>query len=168
MALEKWDWERGLGIACSLVRGSRWEENYQISLEEDRTTRDYLFGRLFAIAENIETHARYIARESQNTNVARLMQRFADHPCSTWRRMGLALTPCKLLLRAHRPAVLVPRKRLLDSVREMFREKDFLNDSRLSGEFLLGYHCQRAALWDKTRTPAEPEEAKADPAEGGE
>jgi len=35
---------------------------------------------------------------------------------------------------------------LLDEVVSKFEGNDFLNDRKLSGEFLLGYHCQRQAL----------------------
>ena len=47
-----WDWEKCLGIACGLYRGYRRKENYKMSLEEDRTSRDYLYGRLLAIGEH--------------------------------------------------------------------------------------------------------------------
>jgi hypothetical protein len=33
-----------------------------------------------------------------------------------------------------------------------FNTEDFISDKRLSGEFLLGYHCQRANLWEKKIT----------------
>ena len=147
--MEKWEWEKCLGIACALVRGSRREENYQMSLEESRTTRDYLFGRLLAIAENIEQRALHLANEKRDTNAAKLMQRFADHPCSTWRSIYLALNSYRNRLRANRPAVLLKRDKLLDTVVGMFSGEDFISDGKLSGEFLLGYHCQRAALWQK-------------------
>jgi len=147
--LERWDWEKYLGIACALVRGSSKEEKYQMALEEDRTTRDYLFGRLLAIAENIEERALHLAKEKRDTNAARLTQRFAGHPCSTWRNIELALTPYKTRLRSNRPAVLLERDKLLDDVIGMFRDGDFTSDSKLSGEFLLGYHCQRQKLWAK-------------------
>jgi len=147
---EKWEWEKCLGIACALVRGSRKrEEDYRMSLEEDRTTRDYLFGRLLAIAENIEQWALYLADEKRDTNAGRLMQRFADHPCSTWRSLELSLIPYKTRLRTNRPSILAKREKLLDAVVGMFGGEDFVRDSKLSGEFLLGYHCQRAALWQK-------------------
>ena len=61
----------------------------------------------------------------------------------------LSLVPYKTRLRSNRPAVLVEREKLLDAVQCMFRPDDFMNDNRLAGEFLLGYHCQRAALWAK-------------------
>jgi CRISPR-associated protein Csd1 len=145
--MEKWEWEKCMGIACALVRGSRREEQYEMSLEERRTTRDYLFGRLLAIADYTEQQALYLADEKRDSNAAKLMQRFASHPFSAWRNIELALAPYKSRLRANRPGQLVKLEKLLDSVVGMFQDNDFINDSKLSGEFLLGYHCQRAALW---------------------
>jgi len=149
--MKTWDWEKCLGIACALVRGNSKEESYQMSLEENRTTRDYLFGRLLAIADNIEQRALHVAKEQRDTSANKLMQRFAEHPCSTWKTIELALTPYMARLRANRPAVLLDRVKLLDSVVGMFSGEDFISDRKLSGEFLLGYHCQRAALWMKKK-----------------
>jgi len=147
MGLERWDWEKSLGIACGLFRGYHRKENYQMSLEEDRNTRDYLFGRLLAIADYTEEKALYLAGERRDTNAARLMQRFADRPCSTWRTIELALGPYKARLHAKRPGVLVAIAKHLDEVACKFRTSEFTDDGKLSGEFLLGYHCQHAALW---------------------
>lgn len=148
--LENWEWEKCLGIACALTRGSS-KENYRMSLEKDRTTRDYLYGRLLAIAEDIEARALYVAQETRDTTAAKLMQRFASHPFSTWRNIEIALGPYRTRLRANRPPILLEREKLLDTVQCMFRPEDFTNDAKLSGEFLLGYHCQRAALWSKAK-----------------
>jgi CRISPR-associated protein Csd1 len=129
-----------------------------MSLEEDRNTRDYLFGRLLAIAEHIEERALHLAKEGRETNAARLMQRFADRPASTWRTIELALTPYKARLRANRPGVLLTLEKQLDGVMCQFQASGFTDDEKLSGEFLLGYHCQRAALWadaSKDRTTEE-------------
>ena len=135
-----------------------------MSLEEDRTTRDYLFGRLLAIAEDIESRALYSANEKRETNAAKMMQRFADHPCSTWRNLEPALAPYKTRLRANRPALLISREKLLDTVMGLFRGEDFVMDSKLGGEFLLGYHCQRAALWSKNRPPQDDAAAQGEQA----
>ena len=141
-----WEWERSLGIACALVRSSRREENYSMSLEEDRNSRDYLFGRLLAIAEKIENYALYLAKEGRDTTAERLMQRFSDHPASTWRTIELALRPYMQRLQSSRPAALYIWKRLLDDVVNRFQGDDFTRAGRLDAEFLLGYHCQRAAF----------------------
>ena len=63
VGLDRWDWERGLGIACALFKGYHTERGYQMALEQDRTSRDYLYGRLLAIAENIEGRALFVAGE---------------------------------------------------------------------------------------------------------
>jgi CRISPR-associated protein Csd1 len=163
---DQWEWEKCLGVACALFRGSRKEEHYKMALEEDRTSRDYLFGRLLAIADNVESLALYVAKESRDTNAAKLMQRFADHPCSTWRNIELSLSPYKTRLRASRPGALFTREKLLDAVICMFKPGDFTSDGKLTGEFLLGYHCQRAALQPKGATEqiskGEVEEAQGD------
>lgn len=153
--LKSWEWEKCLGITCSLYRGWRKEENYQMSLEENRTSRDYLFGRLLAVADHLEQRALYVAGENRDTNAARLMQRFADHPCSTWRSIELALSPYEARLHAKRPPLLVRLKGLLDEVMGKFQTNEFTNDGKLSGEFLLGFHCQRSALWHKPETTGE-------------
>jgi CRISPR-associated protein Csd1 len=149
---ENWEWERCLGIACALVRGSRRERDYKMSLEEDRNSRDYLFGRLLAIAEQIESYVLYLAKEGRETTAERLMQRFSDHPAATWRTIELALRPYMQRLQSSRPKLLYGWKRLLDDVISRFQGDDFARAGQLDAEFLLGYHCQRAALrWDNSK-----------------
>ena len=144
--LDHWEWEKTLGIACALFKGAFKNKEYQMTLETDRNSRDYLYGRLLAIAEHIESRALYVAGEKRDTTAAKLMQRFADRPASTWRTIELALTPSKSRLRAKRPGSLYDMEKLHDEVVSSFQGEDFLDDSKLSGEFLLGYHCQRQIL----------------------
>ncbi len=146
VGLDHWEWEKNLGIACALFKGFFNKREYQMTLETDRTSRDYLYGRLLAIAEHIEGRALYVGGETRDTTATKLMQRFADRPASTWRTIELALTPSKSRLRAKRPGFLYEMEKLHDEVVSSFVEEDFLDDRKLSGEFLLGYHCQRQAL----------------------
>lgn len=147
VGMEEWEWERCLGIACALFKGFFNERGYLMALEQERTSRDYLFGRLLAVAEDIESYALYAAGEkARDTSAARLMQRFADRPASTWRTIELSLQPYISRLRATRPGPLHKKEGLFDEIVALFEPQDFLADSPLSGEFLLGYHCQRQAL----------------------
>lgn len=150
MGLKHWEWEKCLGIACALFRGysKSHGKEYQMALEEDRITRDYLYGRLLALADNIEGYSLKQAGENRDTTAARLMQRFADRPFSTWRNIELGLTPYKSRLRASENGAgfLWKREKLLDEIQCRFQSDDFTSDRALSGEFLLGYHCQRASL----------------------
>jgi CRISPR-associated protein Csd1 len=146
VSLEHWEWEKNLGIACALFKGFLNKREYQMTLETDRRSRDYLYGRLLAIAEHIEGRALYVGGETRDTTAAKLMQRFADRPASTWRTIELALTPSKSRLRAKRSGFLHEMEKLHDEVISSFSGEDFLDDRKLSGEFLLGYHCQRQIL----------------------
>jgi len=146
VGLEYWEWEKNMGIACALFKGFFKEMDYHMALEINRTSRDYLYGRLLAIAEHMEGRALYVGGETRDTTAAKLMQRFADRPASTWRTIELALTPSKSRLRAKRPGFLREMEKLHDDVVSSFVGEDFLDDRKLSGEFLLGYHCQRRQL----------------------
>ena len=148
------EFEYCLGVTCAIVRGRRREERYLMSLDETRTTRDYLYGRLLAIADSIEGLALWVSGESRDTNAAQLMRRFADSPFTTWRILELTLRPYITRLRSSRAPALTIREHLLDDVMGLFRVdvqgvSEFTDNSKLSGEFLLGFHNQRAALMPK-------------------
>lgn len=153
---EDWEWEKVLGIACALYSKYEEERRYSMGLERNRKTRDYLYGRLLALAEHLEGRALYVANEKRATNAERLMQRFADRPHSTWLNIEISLTPYKVRLRAKRPGFLHSVGKELDEVVNSFATDDFISDRRLTGEFLLSYHCQRADLWAR---PEQVEEA---------
>ena len=152
---KKWLWERNLGITCALYKGfyqrhpdNKQRRGYAMTLEESNDSRDYLYGRLLAIAERIEEIALNVAGEkARPTTAQRLMQRFADHPFSTWRNIELALQPYMQRLQSSRAPFLHKRKKELDTVLcALSSVDDSTRDKPLTGEFLLGYHCQRLAL----------------------
>jgi CRISPR-associated protein Csd1 len=143
--MERWEWEKSLGIACAIYRKFYKERRYNMSLEHERRTRDYLFGRLLAAADGLEGYALNLSSEKRDTNAARLMQRFADHPSSAWKTIELSLTPYKARLGARAGRYL----KVIDDVMAAFETEDFISDKPLNGEFLLGYHCQRNDFWPK-------------------
>jgi CRISPR-associated protein Csd1 len=151
VGLKAWEWAKCLGIACSLYKGYFKERGYQMALEENRKTRDYLYGRLLAVAERIESMALFYAKEKRETMAARLMQRFADRPFSTWRTIEPGLAPYKARINARTPGLLTGFMEILDKVLCTFDTNDFLKDERLSGEYLIGYHCQRSWLREHKR-----------------
>jgi CRISPR-associated protein Csd1 len=144
--IEYWEWEKALGIACALFRNYHKERSYPMALDRERSSRDYLYGRLLALAEHLEGRALYVGGEKRATSAEKLMQRFADRPFSTWRILETGLTPYKVRLTAKRHGFLNVVQQEIDAVCALFETDDFVSDMRLSGEFLLAYHCQRAAL----------------------
>ena len=151
VAMERWEWNRTLTIACSMYRKFRETEGYSLALEVDRRSRDYLYGRLLALADSIEEWALNESGEQRQTNAVRLMQRFSERPFSTWKIIELSLAPYKARLgnRGRR------RVNEISEVMDLFETEDFISDKKLSGEFLLGYHCQKQALWKKARADGE-------------
>lgn len=152
LALEHWEWEQALGVACALYRGYHLRQSdhkkrsYTVALQTDYNSRDYLYGRLLAVAEDIESLALYIAGEKRNTTAQRYMQQFANRPFTTWRNIELALKPYENRLKSNRAGYLANMQDLLDQIMSRFDVEDFSNDSALSGEFLLGYHSQKMQI----------------------
>jgi CRISPR-associated protein Csd1 len=145
--IEYWQWEKALGIACALYKKLNEKEGYSMALDRERKSRDYLYGRLLALAEHLEERALYVGGEKRATNAEKLMQRFADHPYTTWRILEAdLLPPYKVRLSVKRSGFLHAMQQEIDAVCCLFATDDFVSDLRLSGEFLLGYHCQRAEL----------------------
>ncbi|TQC96417.1 type I-C CRISPR-associated protein Cas8c/Csd1 [Moraxellaceae bacterium AER2_44_116] len=159
---EQWLWEKNLGIACAVYRGyfqrhpiKTQRRDYTMALDENNHSRDYLYGRLLAVADRIEEVALSVGGESRSTTAARLMQRFADRPFSTWRNIELALQPYMQRLQNSRAGFLVNQKKELDAINANFKTEDFVSEKKLSGEFLLGFHCQRQKLREKTESTNE-------------
>ena len=163
--LEQWEWEQCLGVACSLFKGyyrrhpdPNKRRDYFMALDEKNTSRDYLYGRLLAVAERIEYIALQVANEKRSTTAERMMQHFADRPCSSWRNIELALQPYIQRLKNSRPGFLVNRQKELDAILSSFESNEFTSEKPLSGEFLLGFHCQRLSLRQKTESTTDQDE----------
>ena len=148
---EDWEWNKNLGIACALFNKWNGKGAEPMALDKTRATRDYLYGRLLAVADGIEGWALRGTGEQRQTNAARYTQRFAERPFSTWRQLSLALEPYRQRLG---PQKLHKFDEAQSGIMNLFRPEDFTSDAKLSGEFLLGYWCQRAAFFESAR-PAE-------------
>lgn len=150
-----WKFDKALSITCALYKKFYFddkEEVYKMALEENRTTRDYLYGRLLAVAQNIEQWALSKSGENRMTTADRLMNRFSQHPYSTWSNIEMSLKPYLARLQGGGAN---SREKLIDEIMSLFESEDFINDHKLSGEFLLGYHCQRESLRNKKNIPAD-------------
>ena len=143
-SLPDWAWQKILGIACGLYRYyCKEKEDYNMGLDRQRKSRDYLYGRLLAVADCLEGYALWLSKEGRQTNATKLMQRFAERPCSTWKTIELALIPYKARLSRNNKYDIE-----LDAIHGLFKDTtDYASDTPLSGEFLLGFHCQRMELF---------------------
>ncbi len=70
-----------LSITCALINKM---EGYQLVLDKENNNRDYLFGRLLAVADVLERKALNNG-DQRATNARRYMNSFSQHPERTWR-----------------------------------------------------------------------------------
>jgi CRISPR-associated protein Csd1 len=167
-----WDkpkWEYKLNVACAVVRKYYYEkkEEFQLNLDNGCTDRDYLFGRLLAIADRLESYARYLQtggdakakkgtiksttqdtnddkdKDKRPTNAVRYMSAFAAKPLRTWLLIFNNLNPYIQRLNSAEWY-----QRQIDGVMSLFSADGF-DDKPLGGKYLLGYSLQRKELYDK-------------------
>ncbi len=148
-AYDSWEWERNLGVACSLYKGfyarhtdSNHKKDYSMNIDAN-TGRDYSFGRLLAIADKIENLALTIQETKRPTTAMRLMQRFSVQPMATWKSIEEALHPYFMRIQNNYPPLVGAYKDLIGQEMEKLHQACQYNNEALDGEYLLGYHLQR-------------------------
>lgn len=143
---EWYNWERTLALACSFVKKHRYEkiqkEEWKVALDKSCNKRDYLYGRLLAVADRVE-YRTYEKEERRETNAQRYMAAFAQRPMSTWKVIEEKLEPYWMRLK---PGERTVYKNLLDEIYDRFTVEAYAGDERLDGLYLLGFHSQAIAL----------------------
>ncbi|MBN2388201.1 MAG: type I-C CRISPR-associated protein Cas8c/Csd1 [Anaerolineales bacterium] len=158
VGLDNWQWEKTLSIACALFRKYKHgKEKYEMSLDETRTSRDYLYGRLLAMADVMEERVLSNQEKNRPTNATRYMQLFSQRPFGTWKQIHELLTPYFMRLGDKAGYY----KSLIGKVENLFASEDFISNKPLTGEYLLGYYCQRQKMWEKKDKPASEENDNA-------
>lgn len=158
------EWERELRLACSLYKNYYYERRkYDMSLEKDNNQRDYLYGRLLAVADSIESFAIYLDDKKKGsdsgdrlTNARRMMHRFSQRPQSTWNYLQEKLLPYERRLRKHK-AYSKYEKAILE-INDKLDSSNYFNNQRLDGLYLLGFYHQRSELLKSNKDNKEGEE----------
>jgi CRISPR-associated protein Csd1 len=146
--MEPWEWEKSLTITCALIKKNRYDkfrEEWKMALDENQKDRSYIFGRLLAIAEQIENYALYTNGEKRATNAERLMHQFKIHPYKTWGILNDKLRPYISRLGTKGNHLV----ELMTKVNTMLDFEDFTSRKQLDDSFLLGYYCQRQIFVDE-------------------
>lgn len=147
-------WERDFEIACSLWKkhfndeAKRHHDSKEVSMELnlERKDRDYLYGRLLALADYFERGVLLKQQVDRPTNAVKLMSNFIAKPYSTWGALWKQLIP---YLKTMNGAEWFQSG--IDDVMALFEEGDFEDNKTLSPLFLLGYSSQRRSLRNPTR-----------------
>jgi CRISPR-associated protein Csd1 len=155
VGMESWEWEKTLSITCALVNKTYEKEGFDVALDQNNTNRDYLFGRMLAIADVLERRA-LGKDEKRATNAIRYMNAFAQRPSKTWNIIQSSLQPYQAKLGTE----VGYYNRLLDEVGAQLNPDEF-TDKSLSGLYLLGFYSQRHELY-KSKKEKEAEQVKAE------
>lgn len=175
---EVWLWRKNISIACALyigfcLRGDSQltdteRRKFDMSLDRECDSRDYLYGRLLAVAEQIERKALDNKDKKRITNAEGLMQRFSFNPAKTWPIIHNHLLTYKNHLKVSQPGLFLYWDHELQEILGLFAADDYNNPKPLSGEYLLGYYCQKnyrkpkktkeGELIDPTENEINPEE----------
>lgn len=144
---ERYNWEKVLALACSFVKKHRFEtdkEEWEVALDENCRDKNYLYGRLLAVADRIEYRTFDTEKDSGRvTNAKRYMSAFAQRPFSTWKVIEENLQPYLGKLK------LTERKyyeNLIDQICQLFEVEGFRENTKLDGLYLLGFHSQSFQL----------------------
>lgn len=138
------NFEQVVSTACALVRKDykqRKEEDYKLSIELDRTDRDYLYGRLLGAADKLEEYALHKQGNDRLVTAAiRHMQAFAQHPFRTWQTIHSCLNPYIQKVKGSFAF------NEIQAVNDLFVAGDFEKDIPLNGSYLIGYYHERTNI----------------------
>ena len=133
-----------------------------MTLDPTNTSRDYLYGRLLAIADHLEAKALRDeeGKQKRPTNAARMMQQFSQRPYRTWKQIHDALPPYFWRLKS---GTANWYKDQIAEICSKFAPEEFKSDDPLTGEYLLGYYCQwqELRMFVKDADKPESEDAEA-------
>ena len=113
-----------------------------MALDETNRNRDYLFGRILAVADQIERSTfKGDERGSRITNAMKYMEVFSMRPSTTWMTIHNRLLPYM-----HKREQYREDRELLAQIMTLFKEDDFVSDAPLGSRFLLGLYSQQFAI----------------------
>lgn len=141
------NWQRVVNCACGMIRKRIIETKGEctMSLEKECCDRDYLYGRLLAVADYAEGST-YDDNENRPTNAKRLIEAFSNHPCETWKVLYLSLRPYLNRMNIGKRSYF---ERMINQITAMFPLDSYNDNSPLSSEFLHAYSCQMNDFFTK-------------------
>ena len=155
-----WSWSKCIAVACAMIREYEYEIDGRGStapqpvLDVSCTERDYLYGRLLAVAHKIEQDALRNEKTNVNnipTNAVRMMARFVQRPDIVWPQLYVKLIPYLHTLGSRagegRARLAHRYQYLLGQIEGLFRPEDIDSTGALSHSFLLGFSAQTRELW---------------------
>ena len=155
-AAEHGNWEKLLDITCALYRKHYIEKNgvtFNVGLDRTCTDRSYLYGRLAAVADKMETDT--FEKEVRQTNAKRYMNAMLNAPFKTWAYLEERILPYTAKIIKQNPQYYARYEKELEEIHSLFQMEDYASNERLDAKFFMGFYCQKQDFYKKTTTETE-------------
>lgn len=144
-------WDTLLNTACSVLKKYKWDykrEEVTSKLDEMNNSRDYLYGRLLAVIELIETTA---TSSDKITNAEKLWATYMQSPQKTYGILIKRIRPYLDRLKKNNKYYYY-YDTLLSELTNAINDLDLSNgeqNSRLNEDFIFGYYAQKKQTYTK-------------------
>ena len=144
------NWEKLLDITCALYRKHYIEKNgvtFNVGLDRTCTDRSYLFGRLTAVADKMETDT--FDKDIRQTNAKRYMSAMLNAPFKTWAYLEERVLPYTAKIIKQNPQYYARYEKELEEIHSLFQMEDYSSNERLNAKFFMGFYCQKQDFYKK-------------------
>ncbi len=149
-----------LRVTCALIRKyyiDYKKEVIEMALDKEKTDRSYLFGRLLALTDDIESYAIYKEGSARETNAKRYWSMFKRKPASTYELLREKIQ--SYLNKLHGGITNKYETEVLQ-IMEMLSESNSFNNNQLNEQYILGYYLQMDELKNNRKKNNEMEESE--------
>lgn len=144
---EQFNHKKVVDTACGMIRKQLKEKGIDIgmALDENCKDRNYLYGRLLAVAEKAELDTFDDGdKKTRVPNARRYWEKFVQCPYTTWAKLYEKLNPYfQKLGNNNRYEILI------NKIKDMFTVESFIDNSSLQPLYLLGYSHQMNDFYQK-------------------
>ena len=125
-----------------------------MKLDRDCDDRSYLYGRLAAVAEKIETDT-YDSDEKRAPNALRYMNVLISSPFKTWRHIEMKISPYMTKLASKKYGSYTYYGKELQEIYVNFKKGEFELVKPLDAMFFMGYYGEKDELYTSSKNKEE-------------
>lgn len=149
----RYKWEKCVETTCALIRKFQIDRHSTEAIPDNRLhaacqDRSYLYGRLFAVADEIEKQAQRKQEKTSSflpTHAIRLMRLFVQRPAETWKKLHMQLIPYLSMLGEDQLAGYY--QNIIAQIEQTFVPEQRMKNQPVTEWFLIGLYAQRRELF---------------------
>ena len=153
------NWYRLLISACAIIKKYQYDygkEVFSVALNKESMDRDYLFGRLLAVAHKLEDYVNFKSGNSgRETSAMRYWSTYSQKPARTFMTIRDKLQPYISKLKTGTRNYY---QSLAEEIFSKLEETASFNNEPLKENYLLGYYSQMAEFRKNNNTESNEEE----------